>query len=188
VHGDTILSLSSDNVASSRDKWITPLKMRDASVYFETSPPLTPPNSPTNGALRAALKRTLSMGPANAVPPYKPQHRPLVMPVASSSLESTPDVSAMPSSANLIAFDETDGEELKTTTTTAREKAFACLSRLPMLLALLYCFVCLLDFLTTSFRLMAGRAAGMCEQDHCKLMTGRNGAVKYGAIINGRQR
>ena len=131
---------------------------RATFLRFDVSPPLTPPNSPTNsGPLRSALRRALSVGQAD-----KRGHSPLVAPPrgdqpGDSSAEATPMMSHLPSSANLVALEE----EPSGAQTTGRRGAVACLSRVPLLLLLLYGFVCSLDLLTTSFRLMAGKAAGM---------------------------
>ena len=131
---------------------------RATFLRFDVSPPLTPPNSPTNsGPLRSALRRALSVGQAD-----KRGHGPLVAPPrggvdpGDSSAEATPMMSHLPSSANLVAL-----EEEPSGAQTGRRGAVACLSRVPLLLLLLYGFVCSLDLLTTSFRLMAGKAAGM---------------------------
>ena len=130
----------------------------------DTSPPLTPPNSPTNsGPLRTALRRALSVGQAHSTALLK-GHSPLVASqnarssgdLGDSSSATTPMMSHLPSSANLIALEEEpNGAQ------SGRKGAVACLSRVPLLLLLLYGFVCSLDLLTTSFRLMAGKAAGM---------------------------
>ena len=133
--------------------------------FDAASPPLTPPNSPTNsGPLRSALRRALSVGQAD-----KRGHSPLVATQSArsggggggvvdlgDSSATTPMMSHLPSSANLMAL-----EEEPNAAQTGRKGAVACLSRVPLLLLLLYGFVCSLDLLTTSFRLMAGKAAGM---------------------------
>ena len=133
--------------------------------FDAASPPLTPPNSPTSsGPLRSALRRALSVGQAD-----KRGHSPLVATQSArsggggvvdlgDSSATTPMMSHLPSSANLMALEE----EPDAAQTGGRKGAVAaCLSRVPLLLLLLYGFVCSLDLLTTSFRLMAGKAAGM---------------------------
>ena len=136
---------------------------RATFLRFDISPPLTPPNSPTaSGPLRSALRRALSVGQAD-----KRGHGPLVPSIMSGggggaemgdSSATTPMMSHLPSSANLMALEKEEGA---TVAQTGRKGAVSCLSRLPLLLLLLYGFVCSLDLLTTSFRLMAGKASGM---------------------------
>ena len=76
-----------------------------------------------------------------------------------TSTNVTPLMSTLPSSANLISMSKTpETEEPKTKT----KEALRVAARVPALLLLLYLFVCSLNFLTTSFRLIAGKAAGRC--------------------------
>ena len=134
---------------------------RATFLRFDISPPLTPPNSPTmqSGPLRSALRRALSVGQAD-----KRGHGPLVPSAARADLAgdasatATPLLSHLPSSANLVALDEEPDGAARAQA--GRKGGVACLSRAPLLLLLLYGFVCSLDLLTTSFRLMAGKAAG----------------------------
>ena len=134
---------------------------RATFLRFDVSPPLTPPNSPTmqSGPLRSALRRALSVGQAD-----KRGHGPLVPSAARADLAgdasatATPLLSHLPSSANLVALDEEPDAAARAAA--GRKGGVACLSRAPLLLLLLYGFVCSLDLLTTSFRLMAGKAAG----------------------------
>ena len=136
---------------------------RATFLRFDVSPPLTPPNSPTmqSGPLRSALRRALSVGQAD-----KRGHGPLVPRAArvvdlagdDASATATPLLSHLPSSANLVALDEEPDAAARAAA--GRKGGVACLSRAPLLLLLLYGFVCSLDLLTTSFRLMAGKAAG----------------------------
>ena len=133
---------------------------RATFLRFDVSPPLTPPNSPTqSGPLRSALRRALSVGQAD-----KRGHGPLVPSAArvdtagdDASATATPLLSHLPSSANLVALDEEPDAPAREA---GRKGGVACLSRAPLLLLLLYGFICSLDLLTTSFRLMAGKAAG----------------------------
>ncbi len=103
-----------------------------------------------------------------------------------SSNGSTPpptpaNLSALPSTANLMGSKRPEGApatrklllrqisaDVRTSLPhvpredcgeTAR-KAAAALARLPLLLALLFVFICSLDLLSTAFRLLAGKAAG----------------------------
>ena len=134
---------------------------RATFLRFDVSPPLTPPNSPTqSGPLRSALRRALSVGQAD-----KRGHGPLVPSAArvdlagdDASATATPLLSHLPSSANLVALDEEPDAAARVQA--GRKGGVVCLSRAPLLLLLLYGFVCSLDLLTTSFRLMAGKAAG----------------------------
>ena len=122
------------------------------------SPPLTPPNSPTNsgGPLRSALRRALSVGQAQST-----VHSPLFVSQArgGGAADGAALMSHLPSSANLMALEE-GAVAPAASAQTRRQRAAACAFRVPLLLLLLYGFVLSLDLLTTSFRLMAGRAAG----------------------------
>ena len=86
-----------------------------------------------------------------------------------ASATATPLMSHLPSSANLVALDEEPDAAARAA---GRKGGVACLSRAPLLLLLLYGFVCSLDLLTTSFRLMAGKAAGTCFPPFINIVCG----------------
>ena len=134
----------------------------EATVFRDSfSPPLTPPNSPTHsGPLRTALRRALSVGQAHSTALLK-GHSPLVASQArgGADADAAPMMSHLPSSASLMALEEGPATPAASAQS-RRQRAAACAFRVPLLLLLLYGFVVSLDLLTTSFRLMAGRAAG----------------------------
>ena len=122
-----------------------------------------------------SLRRNLNK---NAPPPNleeKPIVKNLLSTPASAeeSRDVTPVMSALPSCANLITLEaqaaKAQGDNLiqrqlslpapaKAKTTV--KNILMGLLRLPLLLLLLYFFICSLDLLSTGFRLIAGKAAG----------------------------
>ena len=103
--------------------------------------------------------------------------------VVSSNVSSsipTPSMSALPSSANLVgtsAGARTLRQRLRQLSATeappaqlphlsrdgwlqTAKRAAAAAARVPVLLALLFVFICSLDLLSSAFRLLAGKAAG----------------------------
>jgi hypothetical protein len=139
----------------------------------------------TQTVLQAIRRRLLGPSlPAEAPPP------PIVINTCTMGavapcddlVSETPDVSAMPSSANLLGMEAAASEQrrrqnairqlsvslhiphsAKSRTKEVAKSTLTGLARLPALLLLLYIFVCSLDFLTTAFRLIAGKAAGVYE-------------------------